>query len=456
MPKTIIPIKKEDTLYKPKIKNAENKNAYGVLLHTRKAIELFQENSGMDGDYKKEYQHHYWSANARLALDGQVLDISIPLVMFNYEQTVTGGDIKFDLVDVEKKSNTLVPAVKIKFDELKKTEIYKYINEVINATTWSFVPLNTAHVHPGGRHQSFSGIDLRQDANYPGVVYPLTKGKAIPSFSCIMAHIEKKAEIVHSEYRLFSEAENGDKIYAHGRCATLIRGYTPEPLPPIKQPEKVPQRIIDKIFNILPEQPKRIEQPKQKETPSYGLMNKMKLEDGEEFLKGIFEAWNKTIFEPDTSQIDKENIKTVAYTKYHPPGQTYGNRQAQKQFWNDEEKSYSTHRNSKKQEKNAVKEDDDNGVEMFDMKKVIVDSGISTWIELGATERKDIEDLYNLIVMMDDEEKFGCSYSEEELVKIKILLLEEEYLSNGKINDMADTEIAAYYDNYYTAEAKGK
>ena len=442
---TIQPIK--ENAYKPKIKNAINKNAYGILLHTRKSIEEFQKNSGMQGDYTKEYQHHYWSINARLAVDGQVLDISIPLVMFNYEQTVTGGDIKFDLVEVEKVSNTLEKVVKAKFNEFKKTKIYEYINEVIGATTWTFVPLNTANVHPGGKHQAFSGIDLRQDATYPGVVYPLTKGIAIPSFSCIMAHIEKKAEIVHSEYRLFSEAKNGDKVYAHGRCATLVRGYIPEPLPPMKQPDKVPQRIIDKIFNIMPEQPKKIEEPKQKKTPSYGLLNQMGMKDGEEFLKEIFEVWNEVDFEPDVSMVKKENIKTPVIQAFSPPGRV-NHGISQQQFWNDDEKSHSTHRNSKKQENNVGKNDGAD-VTMFDLKKAIVDEGLATWNELLPATYKDVQDMYNMIQLLKDEQEYGCSYSKEELTKIRFLLNEEEYLPIAKINNMSDEEVAAFYDNFY-------
>ncbi len=434
--------------YEPKIINKKNMNAYGVLLHTRKAIEQFQTNSDMKGHYTKEYQHHYWTMNGRLAADGQVLDISIPLVLFNYEQTVTGGDIKFDLVDVEKASNALEKVASAKYQELAQTDFFKYLSEEVGITDWTFVPLNTAHVHPGGKNQSFSGIDLRQSFTYPGVVYPLTKGKNIPSFSAIMAHITGKAEIVHSEYRLFNQAENGDKVYAHGRCATIVRGYTPKPLEPLKQPDAIPQRMIDKVFNIMPDQPKKREHPVQKETPGYVLRDNLKSEDGKEFLNELQAKWEECTFEPDVSMVKKENIKTFVYK-----APNYTNSR-QKSFWDEEGKR------SQKKQGNRDARKDNGSISVFDQKKAIVETGLATWSELQTTTHTEIEELYSMVIMLEEEESEqkkpkvnytynGQVYSQEEITKIRVLLEEEEYLSFAKIDDMNDYNIIAYYVNFY-------
>ena len=381
----ITPIKE---VYEPKIKNSKNENAYGILLHTRKSIEEFQINSGMQGVYKKEYQHHYWAANARLAVDGQVLDISIPLILFNYDQVVSGGDIKFDLVEVEKVSNALQDAAIAKFKELKETKIYKYIADTVGITDWQIIPLNTAHVHPGGKHQTFSGIDLRTDFKYPGVVYPLSKGVMIPSFSAIMAHIDGVCQTVHSEYRLFNQAENGDKIYAHGRCATLVSGYIPEPLPRVVQPEPVTQKIIDKIFNITPVQPKEIEQKEAEPRKSFILKNLLGYTDGDEFLKELANVWEETVYDPDTTMIKKENIKTVApvvRTNYYGQGN-------QQNLWNN-------------QKKDGGDETDDKELSLFDKKQAIVNYEIATWAELQGQDTKDIQDLYAMVQLAEKQEE---------------------------------------------------
>jgi len=474
--------------YQPKIINQKNLNAYGVLLHTRKSIEEFQINSGMKGAYTKEYQHHYWAANARLAVDGQVLDISIPLILFNYDQTVTGGDIKFDLIEVEKVSNSLQEAAIAKFKELQETKIYKYITEEIGIEDWQIVPLNTQHCHPGGQNQSFSGIDLRTDAKYPGVVYPLSKGKMIPSFSAIMAHIDGICRTVHSEYRLFNEAENGDKIYAHGRCATIIRGFTPKPFPRVKQPEPVAQKMIDKIFNISPKQPKAKEQKEAVLRPHIFLKNLMGKEDGEEFLKELETVWLATEFDPDTTAIDKENIKTHTIVRQNYYGQ--GN------LWQGDRQ--------KNAEGNGKK---DKTVSLFDQKAAIVKWEIATWAELQGQTNKDIEDLYAMVELaelhleQEDEDEFnrndaidflekqgyqevhlfqctdeklkhlvmreehkdektelpsftimhdGVKYSIEEIEKIRVLLEEENYLSFAKINQMSEYNIVSYFSQFYT------
>lgn len=396
---TIFPIKGNN--YVPKIINQKNENAYGVLLHTRKSIEEFQINSGMKGAYKKEYQHHYWAANARLAVDGQVLDISIPLVLFNYEQTVTHGDIKFDLIEVEKVSNSLKDVAIAKFKELQETKIYKYINDDIGITDWQIIPLNTAHVHPGGLNQSFSGIDLRKDSNFPGVVYPLSKGNMIPSFSAIMAHIDDICRTVHSEYRLFNEAKNGDKVYSHGRCATIVRGFIPEPLPRVKQPEPTKQGMIDKIFNITPKQPTPIKQKEAPARPNFILKDLLGFKDGEEFIKEIEAVWLETIYDPETTMVKEDNIKKpipVVRQQYYGAGNP--------DLW----------QNQKKEEGDAKKSG--KIVSLFDQKAAIVKYELASWSELQGQTESDIENLYEMVIIAEkDIEK----QDEEEMDRIDML-----------------------------------
>jgi len=437
----------------------KNKNQIGfkhqpgnnVVVLTLKSMESFQDNSGMKGIYTKEYQHHYWTIVGRIHTGGQLLDIAFPLVMFNYPQIISGGDIKFKLTDVTKASNETLALAKEKFKEFKETLIYKQLTEEYGIIDWSYQSANTCHVHPG-RMSTFSGIDLRKEYTYPGVVYPLSAGDKLSTFSGIICHIDGKAEMVRNEYRNFSGKIGEDKEYLHGRCITYVKSYTPEPLPAVKQPDPVLAGPIDNLFNIIPTQPRPIADPKQKDIKSFVLKDNLLGVQGDEISKALAIMWEQCDFEPDTSQVFKKNLTeaqtAIRTTVYSDPDDWYS-RYA---------KEYSTHRNSNQKHDNG--KGNNSKLTVIDQKNAIVKADLASWTELYNKSSKDLNKLYTKAMAVFREKKKETKkanylvngYYPLEVVKIRSLLEEEKYLSFAKMANMSDHNVTAYYDKFYVAE----
>ncbi len=126
-----------------------NLNNFGVLLHQTKAIELFQARSGMTGAYSVEYQMHYIALVGRLKADNQILDIAIPLVLFNYHQECSGAHIEFNLGEVSEANNKALVKAQEKFSEFETTDLYKELCNM-GITDWTIVGMHSNHMHPGG------------------------------------------------------------------------------------------------------------------------------------------------------------------------------------------------------------------------------------------------------------------------------------------------------------------
>jgi hypothetical protein len=271
---------------KNKITDIKNTNLFGIHLHTHNALSEFQKKSGMEGPYTVEYQHHYWAAVGRMYLDGQILDVCIPLVMFNYPQKVSGASIKFDLREVNKMSDQLSDLATAKFNEMM-TKFGKELSEKALPLTWDIVPLMTMHVHPGSL-STFSGTDYDKNIDNPGVVYPLSEGENQASFSSIMGHKKSSPFLMRTEYRLFSGEENGDKKYKYGRCISYVKRDIKENGP------------IEAMFigNKIKE-------------GSYTFKDGFVNDEGDELMKMITDIFENSDYEPDTSFILKENIKKI-------------------------------------------------------------------------------------------------------------------------------------------------
>ena len=146
---------------------------YSILLHTDKAMEKYRTRSGMGKQYTTEYQHHYWFITARLELDKEIFDINVPLVMFNYPQSVSSASVNFDLEEVEATSDKLSALAEEKAAEFIDSDIGKLISDSF-PVDWRITALGTLHTHPGSL-STFSGTDYKSNPNNPGIVFPLSE-----------------------------------------------------------------------------------------------------------------------------------------------------------------------------------------------------------------------------------------------------------------------------------------
>lgn len=281
-------------------------NNFGILLHDMKSIEDFQKKSGMSGAYTVEYQHHYIAAIGRIEAEGQILDIAIPMAMYNYHQRVSGAAIEFHLNDVTTANEKAMPIAIKKFNEFNKTPFFKQLNEM-GVTGWEISGFHSNHQHPAGV-DGFSGVDLRSNIDNPGVCFPLSEGNRSPNFAGIMQHKELHSEIIRTEYRVFTGSKGKNKIYSKGRCLTIVRGYENEPE---EQIQVLPDGLIDKIFGTSRPKPKP--KPKEKTRADYMLKDQLFNEEGEAIGRELMELWKKCEFEIDTSMIEEENVVRNGY-----------------------------------------------------------------------------------------------------------------------------------------------
>jgi len=281
-----------------------NKNNFGVLFQDTKTIERFQNLSGMEGAYKVEYQHHYINLVGRIEADGQILDIAIPMALYNYHQEVSGASVEFNLGEVGKANDIAMKTAIEKFNEFETTEMYKELVD-FGITDWQLVGLNSVHAHPTGVN-GFSGTDLRTDIKHPGVNFPLSEGKSIPNFASILQHRESYAEIIHTEYRIFNGVVGGERHYAKGRCLTINRGFESDVA---EEAEEIPAGVIDLIFGtIRPQAPK----PKpEKDRKDFVLQNQFAdatIDKVKLFSDEMMKLWKECEFEPDLSNVLKTNV----------------------------------------------------------------------------------------------------------------------------------------------------
>jgi len=287
-----------------RITDTTDLNNFGVLFHSTKVIEAFQKKSGMEGVYSVEYQHHYISAVARLEAEGQILDIAIPLAMYNYHQEVGGASVEFNMEEVNTAAEDTMDKAIAKFEEFTKTHMYTKLVQM-GLGTWNIYDNNSIHAHPNGVNR-FSGTDLRKDITHPGVNFPLSVGVDLANFASIIQHKDGFAELIHSEYRIFNGVDGGERAYKKGRTLDVVKGIPPEPE---VVPEFTEDGIIDMLFGTSRALP--VVDTPIKKRESYFLedgfhgANIDKLNAIKEELMTMWEACD---FEMDISNVLKTNI----------------------------------------------------------------------------------------------------------------------------------------------------
>ena len=275
-----------------KIHDVPVSNAVGITLWDHKTLQEVFERSGPLAK-PNEFQFHYWALNLRKVFsDGSILDISIPTVLFNYKQEVSGAAIDFELKDVDEVSNAVLPLhdqeVSVLLDKLKaaKFPIGDYVLTSVN--------LNSVHRHPGGRSQSFSATDLRADHTAEtGVVYPLSEGEKKPNFASIMAIVNGTCYLAHSEYRI-AVGKVSDKegiTYYQGRTAAYVRAKT-------KTSE------VESLFGCTPS------------VESYHVLDDMERNGALAYFTDI---WDSIDYTPSTDLINASNLTKKSYSYARPP-----------------------------------------------------------------------------------------------------------------------------------------
>ena len=472
-------------------------NNFGVLFHSTKSIEEFQKRSGMSGAYTTEYQHHYLSLIARLEADGQIMDLSIPLCMYNYHQEVGGASVEFNLGEVGTANNDAQEMAMTKYNEFVLTPMYQSL-VAMGFDNFVIEGMHSVHAHPDGINR-FSGTDLRANIDHPGVNFPLSIGENVANFASIIQHKQGYAQLIHTEYRMFNGTEDGNKMYNKGRTLTVVKGFTvPEPEPYI-----VPEPgLIDKLFGTTRPAPPKPAAPKDR--PDYFL------EDGfhgadkptfENLKEELMSMWKECPFEIDVSLVLKTNVlkgrgRLLAPGKMKPIthggkrgksrieeyneglfgawGKTDGNTPDTEALTYSEKRLYLLNHEYTYQDLNGqtmsdieelyeqVKtEEDEEIAEMgeeppyWEMKAYLVKENVFTWMEMNAMDPEEIKNTY-WVERLDEleDERAGIVEDEEMELSDMILRLLDVGFVPGDISTWTEDEVKATYDVNFNEEPK--
>jgi len=470
-------------------------NNFGVLFHTTEAIEEFQKRSGMTGGYTTEYQHHYLSLIARLEADGQIMDLCVPLCMYNYHQEVGGASVEFNLGEVGTANNDAQEMAMTKYNEFVLTPMYQNL-VAMGFENFTIEGMHSIHAHPNGVNR-FSGTDLRTNIDHPGVNFPLNVGENVANFASIIQHKDNHAQIIHTEYRMFNGTENGDKVYKKGRTLTVVKGFE------VPEPEPVAPRepgLIDKLFGTRPPPPPA---PKiQKKRPNYFLEDGFANADKATFdnLKDeLMKMWVECPFSIDVSLVLKTNVLKgrgrllAPHTSHHSGGgkrsgkhnvaeinaglfggweRTAGNKPetetlnyAQKRLYllnngytdidlrgqtmNEIQELYAQVKLEEDEENAELLKDMEVEPPFWEMKKYLVEKEILTWMEMNAMLPDQVSDLYwrERLDDLEDEAAGITKDEEDEDMEIGTMIMEllDIGFTPGDISSWDEDEVRATY-----------
>ena len=296
-----------------KIVDQKSDKHFALLLSTQQSIEEFQIKSGMLKPFTTEYQYHYWALVARIKIEDEVFDIAIPTVLFNYSQEVNGAAVDFHLNDVEKASNDNADIAETIANIIVESDFGKWLTATFQGNIeWMNVPMNTCHVHPG-QLSTFSGTDYCKTVTDPGICFPLSEPQEQPSFSSIICHqgTDNVGKVVRTEYRHATKIGN-DIIYKHGTCLAYWKGHT------IKG-HKTKLGLIRSIFTG-----KQYDEKPDIVKPHYinkdGLLADTFAD--ESILNQIIQEFNKLEFSPYTEDIKADRIQKFKQKTIY--GNAYG------------------------------------------------------------------------------------------------------------------------------------
>lgn len=213
--------------FKGSIKSDTTNDLFGVLVLQQEMFDQIFTESGQLAQ-GNEFQFHYTALIGTHQNQGQEIRVSIPLVCYNYKQTVSGAHIGFNLEEVETMSDETLSIAQMKAAEFMKTDTCTQLTDLFDITDWEIAPVQAMHRHPGGSHQGFSGTDYQTDPNNSGIVFPLCESpeKSI-NFSSIMYVNADVCTLAHTEVRsAIGTVETEDGIlYSKGKSLTVVSGY---------------------------------------------------------------------------------------------------------------------------------------------------------------------------------------------------------------------------------------
>ena len=294
---------------KYEVKDVKVSTLFGISYFNQKDIDEFFKKSGKHAE-DNEFQCHYTALTGIAKVDTQVLLVNIPLVYFNYPQTVSTASVKFELKEVSDKSNELNEYASLLAQDCMKSAFIKQIEQIFPDIEWVVSPLNTIHRHPG-RMASFSGTDYDKDPTNPGICFPLSQASGSPSFSSIVCKENGTMKIVHTECRLAngSVAEQ-NMTYYHGRNYTYVEGYMNEP------------SLLEKLFNVNDNN----------SVPDYFTVDKCTSSDD------LMKICQMISYKGCTENINPEHVKKEAYHSYagyYSGGGKYSSRVFKNGEWAD-------------------------------------------------------------------------------------------------------------------------
>ncbi|MCF6330998.1 MAG: hypothetical protein L3I99_05565 [Sulfurimonas sp.] len=215
-----------------KIKRETTCDLFGILLFKQETLDqIFKDSGHLAKD--NEFQFHYTALIGTATVQNQRLKISIPLVCYNYKQTISTASVKFNLEDVENISDEIMNIAQMNTSKFKESDSCKELVDLFGITEWEVATLQSMHRHPGGSNQGFSGTDLQDNPENPGVVFPFSISlKQSTSFSSIM-YIDnnEKCRLAHTEiYSVQGSTVHKDGImYSKGRSVSIVSGYNKTP-----------------------------------------------------------------------------------------------------------------------------------------------------------------------------------------------------------------------------------
>jgi len=161
-----------------KINQTTTNDLFGVLLLQQ---EMFDEIFTASGPLavSNEFQFHYTALIGTLKNQGQEIAVSIPLVCYNYKQTVSGAHIAFNLEEVETMSDETLSIAQMKASEFLESDTRGELETIFGELTWEITTLQAMHRHPGGARQGFSGTDYQDNPDMRNVL-------SISHLSCML------------------------------------------------------------------------------------------------------------------------------------------------------------------------------------------------------------------------------------------------------------------------------
>ncbi len=274
-----------------KVINRKTLDKFGLLLTTQKSLDDFTQKSGkLATSGANEYQHHYSSIVYNVTAGNESLDISIPLVLYNYKQEVSAASIGFELTDVAEMVEATSPVSAALAVDFQEQPVHAKIMELFPDATINITHYQQVHKHPG-KLSSFSGTDLDTKPGNPGICFPFsTCDEPTASFGSIVCHVGGFTELVHTEYRqVLGDLEEGDEIvYEHGRSITHVKGH---------------QEPLGRIESLFAKTPRGKE--------SYRVLNGVDEENINETIMEIIIAFEQSDYQPNTDFIFPDNVSEV-------------------------------------------------------------------------------------------------------------------------------------------------